>query len=176
VHLDVKPANLMLDAARGGQPSILGLCAGASGRGGVTRLWRPGYLDIQWRRQQFADARSVDTRADVYSLACTLPSARRRPRLFPAVGLHDNGGAPGGERARNPCLNFGRTVPRSYRNGECDDDEVPGKGAGFGPPRGLAAWNRFAACKAAPRLQPPGPAPSPLPPGRARRSYLSGCG
>jgi serine/threonine-protein kinase len=79
VHRDIKPGNLMVASAEGGQPVVKILDLGLARLGdsfqkdrNLTRsgqvLGTPDYL----APEQARDARNVDIRADVYSLGCTL--------------------------------------------------------------------------------------------------------
>src|SRR5262249_49697208 len=77
IHRDVKPANLLRDASRVVKVADLGLarCSealGASSMSGLTQAGAiVGTVDYMPPEQAF-DSASIDRRADVYSLGCTL--------------------------------------------------------------------------------------------------------
>ena len=75
VHRDVKPQNLMVTPQ--GQVKVLdfglaSIAAECGGEGGLTEFGQGMGTPDYMAPEQIRDARSVDTRADIYSLGCTL--------------------------------------------------------------------------------------------------------
>jgi serine/threonine protein kinase len=72
VHRDIKPANILMTAAGDVKLADLGLVKNLDSLSRLTRS-RTGLGTLQFAApEQFDDARGVDTRSDVYSLAATL--------------------------------------------------------------------------------------------------------
>jgi YVTN family beta-propeller protein len=88
IHRDVKPANVMIERRRRGEHAYLtdfGLAKQAASRSGVTAMGHfVGTIDYM-APEQF-EARSLDARADVYSLGCVLFEALTGRVPYPADG------------------------------------------------------------------------------------------
>jgi serine/threonine-protein kinase len=85
VHRDIKPANILIDPSAGAKLADLGLVKDFRSQSGLT-LSRIGMGTMEFAPpEQFDDARNVDNRSDIYSLAATLYLALAgRPAFGPA--------------------------------------------------------------------------------------------
>ncbi|HLL87406.1 MAG TPA: protein kinase [Thermoleophilaceae bacterium] len=88
IHRDVKPANVLIEERRRGEHAYLtdfGLAKQAASRSGVTAMGHfVGTIDYM-APEQF-EARSLDARADVYSLGCVLFEALTGRIPYPLDG------------------------------------------------------------------------------------------
>ena len=92
VHRDLKPSNFMLDFL--GRVVLLdfGLAYSRNHRAGAGDLTRDGQIlgTVEYMApEQFIDSRSVDIRADIYSLGCTLFELLAGKPAFSARGARD---------------------------------------------------------------------------------------